>query len=178
MHASNIQLDLGITTGLQGDFQNFTFGENSDTTITVYDEFHLNIDFGIGSHDFTLITIGNSPADPAFFDLKNIVDHFHLDVDQTNPNFHIPAIEFVVANCGPDITINPSSAGDTAESTVSLPAPPPSDRASEPDAWLITPDPNVFGITLPAIVLDIIAYFETPYDHHIGASFSCDFGPF
>ena len=26
--------------------------------------------------------------------------------------------------------------------------------------------------------LDVIAYFETPYDHHIGAGFSCDWGPF
>src|SRR5207253_179195 len=90
-NASNLQLDLGITTGLQGDFSNFTFGEDSDTTVHIYDAFNLHIDFGIGSADIRLITIDNGSGGQATWHLGNVIDHFHLDQDQTNPIFHIPA---------------------------------------------------------------------------------------
>ena len=172
-NATDLGLDLGITTGLTGDFSNFTLGENSDTHVTIEDHFGLDIDFPdpIGHQHIGLIDI-----DPTTVDLQNVISHFHLDSNTEGSIFTIPVFEVpLVISCGVSVNIRPHSEGDSVGSTISL-GPPPNDGNS-PAAWLITPDPNFFGVTLPDFALDIIAFFESPYGNHVGASFGCSFGP-
>jgi hypothetical protein len=178
--ASVLDLNLGITTGLTGDFATFTFGENSDTVINIWDQLSLCIDFplGIGTQCFGVFSLA-SEADPAVWNLQNVIDHFHVDVNQEANIFDIPVLEFGFAHCGVNITANPSSYEDSSGSQLTLFGPPvlPSGQDGLPDAYLITPDPSFFGYTLPDFALDAIAFFESPYGNHIGADFGCGFGP-
>ncbi|MCU1657396.1 MAG: hypothetical protein JWO57_2052 [Pseudonocardiales bacterium] len=171
-NATDIGLDLGITTGLTGDFSQFTLGEDSDTHVTIEDHFGVNIDLPdpFGSVHIGLIDIG-----PMTVDLHNVIDHFHLDSNTSGSIFDIPVFEAILASCHVNINIRPHSEGNTAGSTISL-GPPPDDGHA-PAAWLITPDPNFFGFTLPDFALDIIAFFASPYGNEVGASFGCHFGP-
>jgi len=176
-NASDLDLNLGITTGIKGDFTQFTFGENSDTVISIWDNLSLCIDFplGIGTDCFGVFSLA-SQSSPAVWDLMNVIDHFHIDQNQEGNIFSIPVLEFGFAHCGVNITANPNAYGDTSGSQISL-GTPPSGQDGLPSAWLVTPDPSFFGFTLPGFALDAIAFFESPYGNHIGAGFGCGFGP-
>jgi hypothetical protein len=169
---SDLELDLGITTGLTGDFSLFTLGESSDTHVSIDDDFGVDINL---PDPFGSVHIGLISVHVHNIDLHNIIDHFHLDTNTSGSIFSIPVFEAILASCDVSINITPSSYGDTSGSTIFL-GQPPSD-GTVPAAWLITPDPNFFGFTLPDFALDIIAFFESPYGNHIGASFGCHFGP-
>ena len=43
------------------------------------------------------------------------------------------------------------------------------------DAWLVTPDVNLLGLSLPGWTIDIIAYFLSPYGHDLDADPGCEF---
>jgi hypothetical protein len=180
-NASVLDVNLGVTTGLTGDFTQFTLGETSDTQVSVWDNLDLCLDFplGIGTECFNVFSMGDA-AHPANWDLMNVIDHWHLDIDQEGTIFHIPALEFGVANCGVDVTANPNAPATDANRNVNqmVLGTPPSGQDGLPAAWLITPDPQIGGFTLPDFALDAVAFFESPYGNHIGAGFSCDWGPF
>jgi hypothetical protein len=176
-HASVLDINLGITTGITGDFTQFTFGETSQTTITIWDNLSLCIDFplDIGNQCFGVFSLA-SEADPAVWNLHDVIDHWHIDQDREGDIFDIPVLEFGVAHCGVNVTANPNSYGDQPSNQVVLGAP-PAGQDGLPNAWLITPDPSFFGFTLPDFALDAVAFFESPYGNHIGANFGCGWGP-
>jgi hypothetical protein len=170
---SSLDLNLGITTGLEGNYSQFTLSENSDTKIDINDVFQGCIPFPdpVGTQCVNLITIN-----PTSIDLMNVIAGFHYDQDQEGNVFSIPVLEFGLAHCGVNITANPSSAGDSSGPNIVL-GPPPPGQDNLPAAWLITPNPNLMGFSLPDFALDTIAFFESPYGNHIGANFGCDWGP-
>ena len=53
----------------------------------------------------------------------------------------------------------------------------PTNDGTHTPAWLITPDINLLGFSLPDFGLDIIAYFLSPYGHGIDAYPQCEWGP-
>jgi hypothetical protein len=170
---TDIGMDPGVTTGLTGDFTHFTFSEFSETTIHIEDHFKVHIDLPdpFGGVDIHLIDFG-----PNDFNLHNLIDHFRITSNQLGEIFSITAFEAILASC--DVTINarPKPGFDSGGPTISLPGPPPSDGHS-PAAWLITPNINLFGITLPDFAADVVAFFESPYGNEITPGFSCHFGP-
>lgn len=171
-NATNLGVDLGVTTGLTGDFSSFTLGEVSDTHISITDDFGLDIKL---PDPFGTVHIGLIGINATNVDLHNVIDHFHLDSNTSGSIFDIPVLEAGVASCHVGVTARPHSEGSSSGSTIALNAPP--NDGNSPPAWLITPDPNAFGYTLPDFALDVIAFFESPYGNHIGASFGCQLGP-
>jgi hypothetical protein len=169
---SDIGLDLGITTGVTGDFSLFQLGEDSDTNINLEDHFKVHIDLPdpFGGVDIPLLDVGPIPID-----LHNVIDHFRITSNTSGPIFSIPVFEAILASCDVNINARPQPGFDSSGSTLAL-GPPPSDGHS-PAAWLITPDPNLLGFTLPDFAVDVVAFFESPYGNEISASFGCHFGP-
>lgn len=151
----SLQLDLGITTGVKGQFGNFQLGLDSNTTINIHNRLYLEIDFGIlGTADWTLLKI-----DPTTINFGNLLAGFHvnrmtwqriLDVEV----FGGAAWAWVAIKPGPGYNQNPLSLTQN-----------PNDTAAP--AWLVTPRPNILGVTLSDFVLDVIAYFASPYGHYV-----------
>ena len=79
--------------------------------------------------------------------------------------FHLPIIHFGIADCGVSFDVRPAPGYTTPGNTFTLPQP-TGDGTNTP-AWLITPDINLLGFSLPSFGLDIIAYFLSPYGNHI-----------
>jgi hypothetical protein len=168
--ASDLRLDLGITTGLSGDFSLFTLGEESDTIVTVDDHFHFVLDLDVfGTVDVGIVDINNQT-----FNLGNVVGSFHMN-SNTEGFLSLLHLTALLAHCDIGINYRPKSEYSTLGSSLALPAP-PSD-GHDPAAWLITPDPSIYGFTLPDFALDVIAFFASPYGHDISPGIDCDFGP-
>jgi hypothetical protein len=169
-NASDLRLDLGITTGLTGDFSQFTLGEQSDTVVTIDDHFHFVLDLDVfGTIDVGIVDINN-----ATFDLGNVISRFHLN-SNTDGFLSLLHLSALLAHCDIGINYRPKSEFSTDTSSLTL-GPPPDDGHS-PAAWLITPDPSIFGFTLPDFALDVIAFFASPYGNGISPGIDCDFGP-
>jgi hypothetical protein len=167
--ASSLQLDLGITTGLKGNYATFTFGEDSETVINVHDKLRLVIGTPLGDVDWTIFNL-----DPTTINLHNVIDHFRLASNRLGDLFRATIIEALVGHCDIVVKIRPHAEFSTSGSSFTL-GQPPSD--SNPAAWLIAPDPNLLGFSLPDFVLDIIMYFTSPYGHDIDGGLECDLGP-
>jgi hypothetical protein len=170
-NASDLRLDLGITTGLTGDFSQFTLGEKSETVVTIDDLFHFVLDLDVfGTIDIPIVHI-----DHASFDLGDVVSRWHINSNREGflSLLHLSAL---LAHCDIGINYRPKSEGSSIDaSSLTLPTP-PSD-GHDPAAWLITPDPSIFGVTLPDFALDVIAFFASPYGNDISPGVDCDFGP-
>jgi hypothetical protein len=167
-NSSDLVLDLGITTGLRGDFSNFTFGLDTDTEIHIYD----NLDFFIDWPD----PFGTSTIDLFFIDedidFDNVIDGFHINTNTFGEVFDIPFFFFVIGECSVNFLFRPGPGFTTPSSTLSLPAPP--DDGVHTPAWLITPDVTLLGFSLPDFALDIIAWFASPYGHGFDVDAGCE----
>jgi hypothetical protein len=171
-NASDLRLDLGITTGLTGDFSQFTLGEQSDTTVTVDDHFHFVLDLDVfGTVDVGIVDINN-----ASFDLGNVISRFHLNTN-TEGFLSLLHLSALLAHCDIGINYRPATYEPQPPDGSSLTVGPPPGDGHDPAAWLITPDPSIFGFTLPDFALDVIAFFASPYGNDISPGIDCDFGP-
>jgi hypothetical protein len=174
--ASDLRLDLGITTGLTGDFGSFTIGEQSDTSVRVDDEFYFELDLG----PFGTVHIGIVSVH-ATFDLGNVIAKFHLN-SNTEGFLSLLHLSALFAHCDVGINYRPKSEYTTATSSLTVPdlsrgyTGIPYD-GHDPAAWLITPVPTVFSGILPDFAYDVVAFFESPYGHDISPGVDCDFGP-
>jgi hypothetical protein len=166
----DLRLDLGVTTGLTGDFSLFTLGEKSDTVIKVNDEFAFDVDLDVFGHvHVPIVTI-----DHAVFDLGDVVGSWHKN-SNTEGFLGLLDLSALLAHCDIGINYRPKSEGDAPSSSLVLPAPP--NDGHDPAAWLITPNPRIGSITLPSFALDVVAFFESPYGHDISPGINCDWGP-
>lgn len=166
--ASDLRLDLGITTGLRGDFNQFTFGLDSDTEVHIYDDLDFFIDWPdpFGTSTIDLFYIDKQ------IDFNNVIDGFHINSNTFGELFDIPFFFFVIGECSVNFNFRPGPGYTTAGSTLSL-GPPPSD-GNDPAAWLITPDLNLLGLSLPDFALDLIAWFSSPYGHDFDVDAGCE----
>jgi len=166
-NASSLQLDLGITTGLKGDYDTFTFGIDSTTVIDLKDTLHLVIGTPFGDVDINIFSV-----DPAVhINLNNVIDHFRLASNREATVFSIEIIDVIAGYCSFDIDLRPHAEFSTSGSSFTV-GQPPSDGTHDP-AWLITPDPNFLGVSVPDFVVDIVMYFTSPYGHDIDGSLGC-----
>jgi hypothetical protein len=168
--ATDLRLDLGITTGLTGDFSEFSLGESSTTIVTVDDHFHFVVDLDVfGTIDVGIVDINN-----ATFNLGDVIGRWHLN-SNTDGFLSLLHLSALLAHCDIGINYRPKAEGSQDHTLLVLPAPP--NDGHSPAAWLITPDPSLFGFSLPDFALDVIAFFASPYGHGISPGINCDFGP-
>lgn len=165
-NASNLQLDLGVTTGLKGNYSSFTFGLDTDTQITLQDKLRLVIGTPFGDVD---LDIFNLPT--TLIDLNNVIDHFRMASNRLENIFSLTVIDVLLGYCSFDIKVRPHYEFSTSGSSFTV-GQPPSD-GSNPPAWLIAPDPNLLGFSLPDFVMDIVMYFTSPYGHDIDGGLGC-----
>ncbi len=159
---SDVRLDLGITTGVRGDFSQFDFGLFTDTEVHIVDDFDIFVDWPdpLGSTTWDVVTINE------FIDFDNLIEAFHI-----NSNTWGAIFELTIVGCGVHLEIRPGPGHNTADSSLSLPA--PIDDGEHTPAWLITPDINALGFSLPGWVLDIVAFFASPYGNGFRLRFGC-----
>ncbi|MFL6159265.1 MAG: hypothetical protein ACJ72D_24530 [Marmoricola sp.] len=165
-NANSLQLDLGITTGLKGDYSNFTFGLDTDTTVKIQDTLHLVIGTPFGDVDLNIFDL-----DPTTIPLHNVIDHFRLASNREENIFSLDIIDVLAGYCSFDIKVRPHYEYSTNGSSFSV-GQPPSDGSHDP-AWLIAPDPNLLGFSLPDFVMDVVMYFTSPYGHDIDGDLGC-----
>lgn len=167
--STDLRLDLGITTGLSGNFSNFRLDEKSDTTVTVDDHFSFQVDLGpLGKPTIHIVDINNVP-----FHLGDVIAGWHLNSNRDGfiSLFHASAL---VGHCDVGINYRPREEFDQTSLSV---GPPPND-GTNPPAWLITPIPAINGVPiLSDWELSIIAFFESPFGHSISPGVNCDWGP-
>jgi hypothetical protein len=165
---SDVNIRLGFTTGLDGSFSSFTFGQESDLTIDIEDHFGVFIDwpFPFGSDTINLITIPQQTIP-----LGNVVPNWHVNSNTAGELFDIPFFFFGFGECNVQFDARPGP-GDSYPAIFTLPAP-PNDGEHTP-AWLITPDINLLGISIPDFGLDVIAFFLSPYGNGITAHPACE----
>jgi hypothetical protein len=168
-NATSLGLDLGVTTGLTGDFQTFYLGEDSDLQLTLHEQLDFGVDLPGGLGHVSVTLVGPFDWSP---DLGNVIDHWRVytNTEQTwiPLEFGIP----YVVTCGVDIKLRPFWLEDQPVDNLVLNGPPPADSGQTP-AYLITPD--VLG--LPDFVLDIATYFASPYGNALDFVPNCSFGP-
>jgi hypothetical protein len=167
---SDVKAVLGFTTGLSGDFSSFTLGQQSNLTVSVQDHLDLGFDLPdpIGHVGVTLVDIPY-----VSIPLGNVVPQWHVNTNTEGAIFSIPVFSVpLVVDCTISVTARPAPGFTTPTSTFTLGAPPYDGHS--PAAWLLTPDINLLGLSLPGWGLDIIAFFLSPYGNHIGADAGCD----
>lgn len=167
---SDVNLRLGFTTGLDGSFGTFTFGQESDLTIDLREKFSVFIDWPdpFGSDTITLVNIPH-----AVIPMGNVVPRWHINANKFGTIFEIPFFHFLIGDCHVSFDARPAPGFTTATSTFTLGAPPAAPAGHTP-AWLMTPDINLLGFSLPSFGLDIIAFFLSPYGNGITAYPECE----
>jgi hypothetical protein len=165
--ATDLRLDLGITTGLQGDFNNFTFGLDTNTKVHIYDNLDYHIDWPdpFGSSDFDVFFINTD------INFGNVLPGFHINSNTFGTLFSVTLVDILAGYCDVEFKMRPGPGFTTTGSILSLPAPP--NDGSHTPAWLITPDLNLLGLSLPDFALDLIAFFESPYGHGFDVDAGC-----
>lgn len=164
--ASSLQLDLGITTGLKGNYSTFTFAEDTETVIKIHDKLRFVAETFLGDIDFEIFKL-----DPTTINLHNVIDHFRLASNRLADVFTQRVLDLGLGYCDIFVKIRPHPEYSTDGPSFTVPQPP---TDSNPAAWLITPDPNLLGYTLPDFVVDIVAYFTSPYGHDIDGGLRCE----
>lgn len=159
---SDVNLRLGFTTGLDGTFGSFTFGQDTDLTIDLQDQFSVYIDWPdpLGSDTIPIVNIPH-----ATIPFGNVAPRWHINQNVQARAFHFPIFHFGIADCGLSFDVRPAPGYTTPGNTFTL-GQPTGDGTNTP-AWLITPDINLLGFSLPDFGLDIIAYFLSPYGNNI-----------
>jgi len=166
-NAADLRLDLGVTTGLRGDFSSFTFGQKSDIQVHIEDNLDFFIDwpdpFGTSTIDLFYIN--------ANVDLGNVVPQWRINSNTFGTIFSVPVFEYLIGECSVDFKARPGPGFTTASSTFTLGSPP--DDGEHTPAWLMTPDLNLLGVSLPDFGLDLIAFFASPYGHGFKVTAGC-----
>ncbi|WGX99675.1 hypothetical protein QI633_14115 [Nocardioides sp. QY071] len=159
---SDVNLRLGFTTGLDGDFGTFTFGQDTDLTVDLEERFSVFIDWPdpLGTDTITIVDIPH-----ASIPFGNVAPRWHINQNVQERALHLPIIHFGIADCGVSFDVRPAPGYTTPGNTFTL-GQPAGDGTHTP-AWLITPDINLLGLSLPDFGLDIIAYFLSPYGNNI-----------
>ncbi|HYG92210.1 MAG TPA: hypothetical protein VD859_01375 [Nocardioides sp.] len=154
-NASDLVLDLGVTTGLRGDFTGFQFGLDTDTAIEVHDTLSVFIDWPdpLGTTDWEVANLH------ANIDFGNVLEAWHVNRNQWG-NF----ASLSLFGCGAHLDLLPGPGFKTANSSTLNLGPVPDAPDGFTDAWLITPDANVFNLSLPSWAMDLVAFFASPYD--------------
>lgn len=168
---SSIGLALGVTTGLTGDWATFTFGLDLNITLSIVDR--LSFDFSlpiIGDESITLLTIGDPDTNtPAIFPFDNVVPSWHIQTNTFATIISLPVFEIpFIIECHVGVKARPGPGSDTGTNQFTLFAPIPYD-GNDPAAYLITP--GVFGLS--GFIMDVIGFFESPYDHDIEPDIGC-----
>ncbi|RNL80871.1 hypothetical protein [Nocardioides marmorisolisilvae] len=164
-NASNLQLDLGITTGLKGDFTDFTFGIDSQTKIDLKDKVHVVFENFIQDIDIDIFDID------VHVNLGNVIDHFRVASNRKDVIFGLRLVDILVGYCDFEVSARPHAEFSTTGSELHLGT--PLDDGTNPPAWLITPDPNFLGVSVPDFIVDIVMYFTSPYGNELGAGVGC-----
>ncbi|MFL6109431.1 MAG: hypothetical protein ACJ72L_20905 [Marmoricola sp.] len=164
-NATNLQLDLGITTGLKGDFTDFTFGIDSQTKIDLKDKVHVVFENFIQDIDIDIFDID------VHVNLGNVIDHFRVASNRKDVIFGLRLVDIGLGYCDFEVSARPHAEFSTTGSELHLGT--PMDDGSNPPAWLITPDPNFLGVSVPDFIVDIVMYFTSPYGHELGAGVGC-----
>jgi hypothetical protein len=164
-NASALQLDLGVTTGLKGNYATFTFAEDTETVINIHDKLRFVADTFLGDIDFQIFKL-----DPTTINLHNVIDHFRLASNRLANVFTLRVLDLGLGYCDIYVKVRPHPEYSTNGPSFTVNQPP---ADSNPAAWLITPDPNLLGYSLPDFAIDIIAYFTSPYDHDIDGGLDC-----
>lgn len=159
---SDVNLRLGFTTGLDGTFGTFTFGQDTDLTVDLQDQFSVFIDWPdpLGSDTIPIVKIPH-----ATIPFGNVAPRWHINQNVQARAFHFPIFHFGIADCGLSFDVRPAPGYTTPGNTFTLGR--PTDDGTNTPAWLITPDLNLLGLSLPDFGLDIIAYFLSPYGNNI-----------
>jgi hypothetical protein len=167
-NASTLQLDLGITTGLKGDYSSFTFAEDTKTVITIQDTLKLVADLPdiIGDLNFTVIDIPPTPIN-----FENVISSFRLASNRLDVAFSQTLIDIICCSVKAQLLVRPHSEFSTSGPAFTVPQPP---ADGNPPAWLITPNPNVLGVSLPDFVVDVVAYFTSPYGRDLEGRLLCN----
>lgn len=167
-NASALQLDLGVTTGLKGDYSSFTLGEDTKTVATIQDTLKLvaHLPDPFPNINFTVLDIG-----PDSIDFENVISSFRMASNRLDVAFSQTIIDILCCTVDAQLLARPHSEFSTSGPSFTV-GQPPSD--GNPPAWLITPNPNVLGFSLPDFVVDVVAYFTSPYGHELSARLLCD----
>lgn len=168
-NATNLQLDLGVTTGLKGDYTSFTFGEDTKTVVTIQDSLRLVADLpDIFVVDLDLEIIG---IPHLVVNFENLISEFRLASNTLGEIFSQTVVDILCCDAKAKLYARPHPERTTNGPSFTVEQP-PSD--SNPAAWLITPNLNLFNASLPTFVVDIVAYFASPYGHDLSADLVCD----
>jgi hypothetical protein len=168
--ASTLQLDLGVTTGLKGDYSEFTFGEDTKTVVTIEDSLRLVADLPdvfVVDLDFEIFGIPH-----AVINFENVISSFRMASNTLGEIFSFTVVDILCCDAKAKLRARPFPEYSTDGPQFQV-GQPPSDGVHEP-AWLITPNINLFGFSLPAFVVDIVAYFASPYGNDLEADLVCD----
>lgn len=171
-NATDLGLELGITTGLTGSYDLFTFGLDTQTDVTVDSHFKLSADL---PDPFGTITIPLIDINNVTFHLGNVIQDFEIASNRLGKIFKVFGFTILLAHCDVFVEARPHAEFETNGSTIALG--PPLYDGHDPAAWLITPDLEVLGLSLPDFAVDVIAFFTSPYGHEIDWDFECDLGP-
>ncbi len=166
-NASSLQLDLGITTGLKGNYSSFTFGIDSTTKIVLQDTVRVVFENPISDIDTEIFDVG-----PVHINLNNVISHFRLATNRLANIFSLRLVDIGLGYCDFEVKVRPSPHSSTSGSSFTV-GPPPSD-GSNPPAWLITPNPNFLGVSVPDFIVDIVMFFTSPYGNAIDAGVDCE----
>lgn len=168
-NASTLQLDLGVTTGLKGNYSSFTFGEDTKTVVTIQDKLRLVADLPdpIPNLDFAIIDIP-----PTAINFENVISSFRMASNRLDVVFSLRVIDILCCSVDAQLLARPHAEFSTAGSSFTV-GQPPSDGVNPP-AWLITPNLNLLGVSLPTFVVDVVAYFTSPYGRELQGRLLCD----
>ncbi|MCW2797602.1 hypothetical protein [Nocardioides sp.] len=167
-NASTLQLDLGVTTGLKGDYSSFTLGEDTKTVATIQDTLKLvaSLPDPFPNINFTVFNIG-----PDSINFENVISSFRLASNKLDVAFSQNLVDILCCTIDAQLLMRPHAERTTSGPSFTV-GQPPSD--GNPPAWLITPNPNVLGLSLPDFVIDVVAYFTSPYGHDLSGRLLCD----
>jgi hypothetical protein len=165
-NASDLILDLGVTTGLRGNFSGFQFGLDTDTEIEVHDRLSIDIDWPdpFGSTSWTVATLDFD------LDLGNVIEAWHVN---ENTWGEFASLEDPIIGCGAHLNLIPGPGFDTTSSNTLNLGPVPNAPAGFEDAWLITPDVRILDLSLPTWAMDLVAFFASPYDTDWDVDIGC-----
>ena len=75
-NASDLIVDLGITTGLRGDFSGFQFGLDTDTEIEMHDRLSIDIDW---PYPARCRPAGRSQSSTSISTFGNVIEAWHVN---------------------------------------------------------------------------------------------------
>jgi hypothetical protein len=158
---SSLNVHLGVSSGVDGNYGSFTFNEDSDTHLTFDDE--LSLRFSVFGFD---IDIGLASIHVHNIDLGNVIGNFRIAEDSLGfwhgANTHLGPCELGFGTVHFNVNLRPHPLYTTGGSGFTL---------TGPTTYIFTPNP--WGV-MPDFIMDVVAYFATPYTNDVSLSTSCE----